>query len=70
MHLHLLEIQDLPATSMRQQGKRQKKTKTLIKCDLKKQNNFKAGMGKDKGERKREVGVTTENCRNDNTGLF
>lgn len=38
-HLHLLEIQDLPATNMRQQGKKQKggKKNTLIKCDLKKQ---------------------------------
>lgn len=34
-------------------------------------NTCMAGMGKDKAERGREnVGVTTENYRNDNTGLF
>lgn len=40
IHLHLLENQDLPATNMRQQRKKQKgriEKQTLIKCDLKKQ---------------------------------
>lgn len=52
-------------------GRKSKERNPLIKCDLRKLNICMAGMGKDKAEREREnVGVPTENYRNDNTGLF